>query len=379
MTHFSISNLSQMATSMENYAISNMNNTTNDRDLQPITKYVQLLIIPILCILGLIGNSVSTGIFMHKSLRNNSCSIFLAVRGLSDNGFLTTLLIIWISRAFRLQLGSTHGACRIIIFLTYVCGFISVWMVVFVTAENYIRICRPFVVNRLCTPKKAKICVAVVGLISVCLYNFPFWAMTPSTCLVYSGLENIIQGLVYTDTVLTLAIPFVCLFLLMTAIVCDLVKSYKRRKHLRAPNARKNRNPMATVTKMLFAVTLSFFVLNLPSHVNRLRLMILPLIGLQSGNEFSSSDQAVEQITLSIYYLSLAFNIVLYIAFGSRFRCVFINVFCSRCKDHMMCLTPYNNDKQSAEQSTPVMLKNQEIEVVPMQQYKGQCDVRNEC
>ncbi|XP_052259596.1 FMRFamide receptor-like [Dreissena polymorpha] len=313
---------------------------------------------------------------MHKSLRNNSCSIFLAVRGLSDNGFLTTLLIIWISRAFRLQLGSTHGACRIIIFLTYVCGFISVWMVVFVTAENYIRICRPFVVNRLCTPTKAKIIVSVLGLIAVCLYNFPFWAMTPSTCLVYSGL---VSGLVYTDTALTLAIPFVCLFLLMTAIVCDLVKSYKRRRHLRAPNARKNRNPMATVTKMLFAVTLSFFILNLPSHVNRLRLMILPLIGIQSRNEFSSLDQAVEQITLSIYYLSLAFNIVLYFAFGSRFRCVFIDVFFSRCKDKMLCLTSNNNDKQLAEQSTSVVLKQQGFEVVPMQEYKDQCDVRNEC
>ncbi|KAH3815510.1 hypothetical protein DPMN_144036 [Dreissena polymorpha] len=379
MTHFSISNLSAMTTSMENYTIPNINDTTNERDLQPITKYVQLLIIPILCIIGLIGNTVSTGIFLHKSLRNNSCSIFLAVRGLSDNGFLTTLLIIWISRAFRLQLGSTHGACRIIIFLTYVCGFISVWMVVFVTAENYIRICRPFVVNRLCTPTKAKIIVAVLGLIAVCLYNFPFWAMTPSTCLVNSSLENIIQGLVYTDTALTLAIPFVFLFLLMTAIVCKLVKSYKRRKHLRAPNARKNRNPMATVTKMLFAVTLSFFMLNLPSHVNRLRLMILPLIGIQSRNEFSSLDQAVEQITLSMYYLSLAFNIVLYIAFGSRFRCVFIDVFFSRCKDKMLCLTSNNNDKQLAEQSTSVMLKHQGFEVVPMQQYKDQCAVGNVC
>ncbi|KAH3814462.1 hypothetical protein DPMN_142963 [Dreissena polymorpha] len=130
---------------------------------------------------------------------------------------------------------------------------------------------------------------------------------------------------------------------------------------------------------MLFAVTLSFFVLNLPSHVNRLRLMILPLIGIQSGDEFSSLDQAVEQITLSIYYLSLAFNILLYIAFGSRFRCVFIDVFCSRCKNHLLCLTSINNDKRLAEQSTSVMLKHQGFEVLPMQQYKDQCDVRNEC
>ncbi|KAH3716095.1 hypothetical protein DPMN_058812 [Dreissena polymorpha] len=376
MPRFYTSNVTETSSSTENHGVPYMNITADERDVHPITHYIELYIIPILCIIGVIGNTVSTIIFMHKTLRNSSCSIFLAVRGMSDNGFLTTLLIPWISRTFRLGLGSTNGACQIIVFLTYVCGFISVWMVVFLTAENYIRICRPFVVSRICTPTKAKLVAAAFGLIAVALYNFPFWTMTPSSCESYPSLYNIIQGLVYTDTVLTLVFPFVCIVLLMTAIVCDLVRSYKRRNHLRAPNARNNRNPMAKVTKMLFAVTISFFVLNLPSHVNRLRIA---LINTNTGGDFSSLDQAVGQITLLIYYSSLAFNIVLYITFGSKFRCVFLEVFCSRCKDHISCMAS-NYEKQYTERSTSVLLlRNQGTELVPIEQLTVENDVNNEC
>ncbi|KAH3814467.1 hypothetical protein DPMN_142968 [Dreissena polymorpha] len=377
MPHFYTSNVTEKSSSRENHGVPYMNITADEIDLHPVTRCIELYIIPILCIIGVIGNTLSTIIFMNKTLRNSSCSIFLAVRGMSDNGFLTTLLIPWISRTLRLELGSTNGVCQLIVFLTYVCGFISVWMVVFVTAENYIRICRPFIVSRMCTPAKAKLVVAALGLTAVALYNFPFWAMTPSSCESYPILYNVVQGLVYTDTVLTLVFPFVCIALLMTAIVCDLVRSYKRRNHHRAPNARNNRNPMAKVTKMLFAVTISFFVLNLPSHVSRLRST---LINMKTGGGLSSLDQAVGQITLLIYYSSLAFNIVLYITFGSRFRCVFIEVFCSRCKYHISCMASNNYEKHNIEQSTSVLLlRNQGTERVPIHQLTDENDVNNDC
>ena len=301
----------------------------------PVTTFIETYSIPVLCLLGLIGNSLASIVFFQKQLRNSSSSIFLATRGLSDNGFLSTLLIIWLSRTFQLQLGGVPGACRVIIFLTYVCGCISVWLVVFVTFENYIRICRPFIVNRVCKTSTAKLAVLVLIIFAVGLYNFPFWAMS-GECKPYQEHYNLVQALVYTDTVVTLVMPLICITVLMAAIVYDLVKSYNRRSKLHAPTVKRMNNPMAKVTKMLLAVTVTFFCLNLPSHVNRLRIMISSFL-LDSDNTPSGEsyldEEAIMYITLFMSYLSLTINIVVYITFGSKFRTVFIELitcrFCS--------------------------------------------------
>lgn len=286
----------------------------------PVTAFIEKYSIPILCVLGLCGNSLASIVFLQKPLRNSSSSIFLATRGFSDNGFLCTLLIIWISRTFQLQLGTVPDACRVIIFLSYVCGCISVWLVVFVTMENYIRICRPFIVNRVCKTSTAKVAVLFLCVVALGFYNFPFWAMTRDTCTPYPEHYNIVQALVYTDTVLTLVLPLICIIFLMTAILCDLVKSYNRRSKLHAPAVKRVQNPMAKVTKMLLAVTLTFFCLNLPSHVNRLRLMISSLLFEDPQHSSQLVEEAVQQTTLLLSYLSLAISIFVYILFGSKFR-----------------------------------------------------------
>ncbi|XP_060605152.1 C-C chemokine receptor type 1-like [Ruditapes philippinarum] len=286
-----------------------------------ITDYIQKYVIPIICVLGLIGNTIASLVFLQKPLRKRSCSIFLTVRGFSDNGFLFTLLIIWISRTFELRLGEIRNSCQIIIFLTYVCGCISVWLVVFLTAENYIRICRPFIVNRVCTTNVARFAVGILFVVSVCIYSFPFWAMNPDTCIPYAQYYKTVQIFIYADTLLTLVVPLICITLVMTAIVCSLLKSYNRRSRLRAPTAKRVKNPMAKVTKMLFAVTVTFICLNLPSHINRLRIMISSIFAAEEQQgHYSSLEEAIQQITLLVYYISLTTNLIVYYIFGSRFR-----------------------------------------------------------
>ncbi|XP_060568509.1 mu-type opioid receptor-like, partial [Ruditapes philippinarum] len=140
----------------------------------PLTSFIEQYTIPVICIFGLITNTLSSIVFLQKTLRDSSCSIFLAARGFIDNGFLSTLLIVWISQTFNLQLGSLSGSCKVIIFLSYICGFISVWLVVFITFENYIRICKPFVVKRICTTALAKVIVAILCLISNRIVNDDF-------------------------------------------------------------------------------------------------------------------------------------------------------------------------------------------------------------
>ncbi|XP_045202208.2 FMRFamide receptor-like [Mercenaria mercenaria] len=297
----------------------------------PITSFIEQYTIPVISLLGLLSNTLSSIVFLQKPLKNSSCSIFLAARGFSDNGFLSTLLIIWISQTFQLRLGTLSSSCKIIIFISYVCGCISVWLVVFVTFENYIRICKPFVVKRVCTTTMAEIVVALLCLISACFYSFSFWAMSSDNCVPLSQHVNTVQALIYTDTVITLALPLCCIIYLMAAIVCSLIKSYHISNRRRTSGTHKATSPLAKVTKMLFAVTVTFFCLNLPSHINRLIIMISSFVDENNYRKgYSIQEEAIQQITLLMSYLSLSLNLIVYVIFGSKFRKVLLKM-CPLC------------------------------------------------
>ena len=154
-------------------------NASYPHTISEVRTAIEACSMPTICTIGLISNTLALVTFLQMPLRNKSCSVFLAGRSVSDNGSLGTLFLIWISGKLRLGLASVLGICQVILFLTYVCGCISVWLVVFVTAENYIRICHPFLVQRLCTAKFAQIIIFVLTLITLTIYNFPLWISQP--------------------------------------------------------------------------------------------------------------------------------------------------------------------------------------------------------
>ena len=311
----------------------NMTSTGNGTDIYQtyarIRETIETYVMPISCIFGLIGNTLAAITFLRKPMRNKSCSLYLAVRSLSDNGFLATLLIIWTSGTFRLQLGSILGICQMLVFLTYVCGCISVWLVVFVTAENYIRICHPFVVPRLCTTKTAKILLCGLTVFTLALYNFPLW-ISKADCTPNSAHYHVTQAFIYTDTLITLIVPVILMAVLMIPIFCSLFRSLSwRRGMTNSSSNSRSQNPITKVTRMLLAVSTIFFLMNLPSHVIRLQILINSF--LQGYIDTPAVEAIIQTVALQIYYLSLGINILIYLVFGSQFREVFKKTFMPEC------------------------------------------------
>jgi hypothetical protein len=82
---------------------------------------------------------------------------------------------------------------------------------------------------------------------------------------------------------------------------------------------------------MLFAVTVTFFCLNLPSHIYRYVKMISSFVHESSEpDRHSIKEEAIQQTTLLLSYISISTNIIVYIIFGSKFRAVFLEM-CHLC------------------------------------------------
>ncbi|XP_063426028.1 somatostatin receptor type 5-like [Mytilus trossulus] len=295
--------------------------------------------IPILCIIGFIGNTLSTVLFLGRSLRGFSCCVFLGVRSVTDNGFLATLFIAWFD-FLDVRLFHTTGICHIMVFLAYICSFLSVWCVVCVTIENYVRVSYPLLVKLYCTSKTAWMIILFLTFSSFCIYNMPLWSNEIAEiyqsyyCVTKEEFQNYQLVLTYIDTAVTLIIPLIIILTLMFIIVYKGFRTSKRRLRL-GHHRRKYRSTPSygTVTGLLTAVSITFLCLHTPIHIFKLKV-IIETISTKNGMKVNPTERTIGNVFQVMYYLNASVNILVYYICGGNFRKVFKKVLC---KDVSCC------------------------------------------
>lgn len=291
---------------------------------------IESVLIPIIICIGLIGNTISAIVFFQPNLRKTSCSLYLGARAISDNGFLVSLFVIWIHN-MRVDVFRAPGMCQGEVFFSYLCAFLSVWYVVWVTVENFYRICRPFKVATFCTVRKAKIVICVTLIIGCCFY---FVSLITTTTSVYRGIRDCVGHrdymlintiLSYGDTLVTLVIPSVVIILTTGRIVYGLVLSLKKQQ---APTKKGSGAMQTKVTRLLFFVSLIFLVLNLPSHTFRLKMTVESWISDSLAQNMTPTNYLLQHLFQQVYYLSFSVNFFLYVTLGESFRQTCLQIFC---------------------------------------------------
>ncbi|CAG5118569.1 unnamed protein product, partial [Candidula unifasciata] len=99
--------------------------------------FLERITSPLVCLVGTVLNLMTVGTFLSRPLKRISCCLYLAARSLAVFGFLVSVLIA------LTPLMNTEGICELTVFLSYICPFMSVWMVVIISVENFIRISHP--------------------------------------------------------------------------------------------------------------------------------------------------------------------------------------------------------------------------------------------
>ena len=311
-------------------------------------------------------------VFISRSLRHQSWSVYLASLAVSDTGFLVCLFFSWCDN-IGLNVYHRHGWCQALVYMTYICCFLSVWYIVCFTAERYIVVKCPLKRLQICTTKRAKIIVISFALFSAIFYSFATWtsALRPmygrhEFCMPKDAYMDLLTILSYIDTAITLIIPTVVILLLNTLIIYAVAYYHRQRDtmtgseaiHLqvtdsddqganrqkteqsylrahgkqscpRSPSSQVlTTNAQRTLThmnRMLIIVSMSFVLLNLPSHTIRIYTFFMALHNAQyQASHWLVSCQKLFQY---VYYLNFSINFVLYSACGSHFRHAMIHLF----------------------------------------------------
>lgn len=262
--------------------------------IESVLCSVQFYYTPILVYLGSLGNCLSLVVFFGREMCQYSSSVYLGALAISDTGFLMSVFVVWLNM-LEVSVFNRPGFCQFIIYLTTLCSFMSVWLVVAFTIERFIAVEYPLYRQSMCTVARAKVAVAALTGLAMILCSPVLWLSAPR--LQYNeegnvtecghlaeGLESWATAYNVIDTVLTCVIPFTVIIILNVLIVRAVYRHIEIRKSLtnelrtmtEGPHIQSLRNNLAhtNTTKMLLVVSSVFLCFNLPAYVLRIHAFL---------------------------------------------------------------------------------------------------------
>ena len=178
-----------------------------------VSSLLRNIWIPMISAVGLIGNSLTLLVFANRKLKHTSSSIFLAALALVDNLFLLNLLLMWIDGVFY-NIIRIPMVCELIMFVTYVTGFLSVWFIIGFTTKRYMAICYPIRWKLMFSRFREKLSAAILLALAFLLYNHSFWTIQVLiigpryTCVTKLEMLGFLNVITWIDTMVTMVILF---------------------------------------------------------------------------------------------------------------------------------------------------------------------------
>ncbi|CAF0746902.1 unnamed protein product, partial [Brachionus calyciflorus] len=151
----------------------------------------------------------------------------LTALAVADNGFLTTLLVVYLNR-FGINLFDNYKIiCKLNVFCGYVFSFLSTWYVVLFSIERVIAVYFPIKRFEICNSNRNKLSVVFLGLISMFLYSYSFVTSdletykNKSVCVTLEKWFEFVNYMAFADIFLTMIIPF---FLISASNILIVIK-----------------------------------------------------------------------------------------------------------------------------------------------------------
>lgn len=291
-------------------------------------KYMVVFVLPVLFIFGILGNVVSFLIFQTDQMKKLSTSILLSSLAVADTIVLIIgLLPEWcgLLTGFNIQTMSS-SICKVVNFILYSTGQISVWLLVAITVERYVVVCHSHRAKAICVKSKIKNAVVFI-IVCICAINsHTFWTIdliTQDTVETETYVcQSKIISLTWLDACLYAIIPSLIIFVINILIICSLVRKIA---HPFKNKSKSTKRSEIKLTVVSIVVSLTFVITVLPICV------VLILTAYWSANK---NEQVINilwiihGVTDVLMYLNHSINFLLYSVMGTKFRKILFSKIC---------------------------------------------------
>lgn len=288
-----------------------------------------LILYPILCTFGLVGNSISLVVLSHRKMIS-STNVFLSalaaadiLKLLNDLLYFLDLVLLRIHPAAGNALFGHMYPVSHYIFNQSAC--VSAWLTVSVAVERYLSVCHAARAKAVCTVARARV-ISVAVILSMSFVALPSALRYVRIVLVDSCTnrttydidvsalgrkELFMVAYTWTQNLLRSIIPLFALCILNSCIIHAL-----RRKRVKGKNwSAKNR-----ITLMLIVVIVVFIVCILPDAV------MSTCFGFGYVDEKNLLAKGVREFTDTLLLIHSASNFIIYCVCSKGFRDIFFQI-----------------------------------------------------
>ena len=246
--------------------------------LENISHYIYAIVFPIIFLLGLVGNVLSSLLFSITKLKKTSCGVYFLVLAIADTLGLIGGIHHCLAIGYRISVPNAYY-CRVRNFFLYTSMDMASWMVVAISVDRYMKVKFPISARMYATQKLATIISCILAVVFI-LKNIhlatafigDFSADAADNCDPNPAYPNYMfffkRVWPWIDLVSYALLPFIIVSICNAFIIHD---QYKRRFKLR------KRDLDVSFITLLLVCSISLIVCNLPIAV---LVIIYPYISL---------------------------------------------------------------------------------------------------
>jgi len=311
------------------------NETNTDVQLLDLHYVIWVFVLPVVLLVGIIGNILSIIVLQSKSFRHTTTGVYLPLTAMADVLFLLTgaLEILETANVFDAREYNVW-TCRLYKVLHYTSGDASIWLLVAFTFDRFVAVCFPLSKRRVCKWKRAVIASATILLLSLAKNLHEFWTRGPEyrddgelrricgSQKQYAFFLNYVRPWLVFAVVMI--IPFILILLFNCAIVKGLVRATRDRSmSIAVPSCSalsgtgnkpaKSTTSFRQTTLMCLSISIAFLICIAPSIV----LLIGKPYWKHRTNTAYKNSKAISNFLVFVNHF---INFFLYCVTGQLFR-----------------------------------------------------------
>ncbi|KAH3877072.1 probable G-protein coupled receptor B0563.6 [Dreissena polymorpha] len=342
---FNATNQSTTVSTVSYLPWNNPQNIISKKTADSITDSLQCYVLPILTVIGILGNICSLIVLFQKKLRTSTTTMILIGLAFSDTCFLATNMVrkssCIISHYDKLLSEIVSNTTFYYMhYLKTAFSRVSTFLVVLISLERVIAVGLPLKAKTLIT--KRRILAGVIACYVIAFgglaayppqYTYTFVGKRPFIAYTDFAKNNVESLKIYNDYFLPIGfrhIPVVIVFLLNTVIIVLVHRSNRFQKTASVQDS-KRKDDQKKITRMLLTVDIVYLICLLPGDI-----FLRCSIEIPEFQYFRSQHNlflAISDITLLFEMINSCINFVIYMVLNRNFYDTYMRLFC--------CYLPY--------------------------------------
>ncbi|XP_018422176.1 PREDICTED: somatostatin receptor type 4-like [Nanorana parkeri] len=298
-------------------------NTSNSNAPVETERDVSMIVIQfiyaIVCLIGLIGNSMVIFVILRYAKMKTATNIYILNLAIADELFMLSVPFLAASAALQhWPFGS--GMCRTVLSVDGINMFTSVFCLTVLSVDRYVAVVHPLRAARYRRPTVAK-------MINICVWIVSLLVISP--ILIFADTESSKNGVVVCNlmwpqpawsTVFVIYTFLLGFFLPVVAIcLCYVLIIFKMRAVALKAGWQQRKKSEKKITRMVLMVVTVFVICWMPFYIVQLLNLFLPQM-----------DSSINHISIILSYANSCANPILYGFFSDNFKRSFQRIVCFR-------------------------------------------------